>query len=387
VTIRSTLFKRRRLVIITFFILFLASTIKAVFFPLYEADTTIIMVDVKEAPTSIETANLDMTQMLGLVRLHFNLLQSEPVLRSVVEKLRLYEDAPYWERIKNKSVNFSDADKEKCTRQIIEFLRKKYISLSSPPFTNLIEIKVKYKSAKKAAEIANVLVENYIDWSINFLHREVNDVLEYLDRQVNFSKIRLLKSEDDLKEFRKENRVISLPEEIKAYLQIVPEEIKERYQVIQATQIKLLELEVELSRLRELYTDDSPQVIHMRMRIEQLKEELERESKKPKSTEDYSSRLQDMPEKEIRLASLLREVNINETLYKFLLQEQEKSRLLKVKQTTENIRVVSPALVPLKPKGMVTNILLGGFLALLFSVALAFTIEFRSGILFNGTKG
>ena len=366
--------KRKTQIIVVFAVLFSAATVRVFLFPLYETDTT-IMVDLKEHPTSVDSANIDMAEMVGLVRKHMNLLLSAPVVRSVVEELKLYKNPSTKSDIEKVNDKAADLAREKKIRKVTELVQKKYISLNSPPFTNLIEIKVKYKNAEKAAQIANTLVKNYASWSINFTHSEVDNVLVYLNKEVDSARDRLLKSEEEVKKFREENKVIDLSEEIKAQLQIVPEEIKSHYKIIQQMEIKLFEMEVELSRLRELYTDNSQQVEYMKKRISYFNEKLNEENKKSKYTEDYLDKMRGMPEKEIALARLMRNVKINETLYLFLIQEQEKSRLLKVKETTENIMVVYPALVPLKPKGLITNLLMSMIAAFLFSLTLAFYLE------------
>lgn len=115
----------------------------------------------------------------------------------------------------------------------------------------------------------------------------------------------------------------------------------------------------------------------MKKRIYELKGDLDEEIRKTKFTEDYISKLKDIPAKDIMFGRLLREVKINETLYTFLLQEQEKARLIKAKQTTENVMVISPALVPLKPKGRLTNLLLGALTCLIFAVGLPLFFETR----------
>jgi len=373
----TTLLKRKKEIIVIFFSLFMFVLVKVFFFPIYESSTT-IMIDIKKGPTSLEAQPMDLRENIGYIRIHSELLKNNSPLREVVEELKLYEDIQEMPFLRKGAIsNISNEAKERLIRMTIEALRKKYITIDSPPFTNLIEIKVKYKRPKLAAEIANTLVAKYLQWNVNFIHREVNNIIEYLDKEVSVARERLRNSEIVLQQFREENNVISLPDEIKAYFEVVPEELKFHYQVIKEKEIKLLELEVELSRLEELYTEESPQVIYMKKRISELKGDLDEEIRKTKFTEDYISKLKDIPAKDIMFGRLLREVKINETLYTFLLQEQEKARLIKAKQTTENVMVISPALVPLKPKGRLTNLLLGALTCLIFAVGLPLFFETR----------
>lgn len=438
-------------ILVIFFNLLVFVLVKVFYFPVYEA-VTVIMVDVKKSPTSIETERVDLRENIGYIRVHTELLKSEPVLRSTVDELKLYEDRYYRKNIKNKGQTITDISQEKSTRRIIDLLRKNYISINSPLFTNLIEIKVQYKNAEKAAQIVNVLIKNYIDWSINFLHREVDRILDYLDNEVKNSSERLSKSEDALWKFKEENKILSLPEEIKTYIQrqakfeseyistgVQEKELSMRIEVIrqelaagnkagiselstishpfiQAIEAQLLSLEIELSRLMELYTEDSPQVIYMQKRISVLKDKLKSTVEKIFASEisistvnpvyqnlindliqsetmlialgakkeaifkilkDYADKLKDIPKKEVELARLMRDVKINEDLHTFLVQEQENARLLKVKQTTENIKIVSPALVPIKPKGRLANLLFGSIISLIFAISFPIFFAYR----------
>jgi tyrosine-protein kinase Etk/Wzc len=329
------------------------------------------MIDLKQRPTAIDSDRWDASQMVSLVRIHSDLIQSQPVLKTVVEKLKLYEDLA-----KDKN-NISDSLKEKLSRSAIDLLAKKYLTVISPAFTNLIQIKVKYKNPEKAAEIANTLVDSYIKWSVDFLHRETKTLIEYLNKEIEVAKQNLQISEEALEKFRNEYKVISLPEEVRAKIQLIPEEIKTHLKLIQVIDVKLLELEVELSRINELYTDESPQVVFMKERIAALKELLDSEHNKSIFGESYFTNLKDIPEKEMLFDRLQRRVKINEDLYLLLLKEHENLKLLDAKKTTENIKIVSSAITPLKPSGRVTGLVFGAIVSFFFSLVLAFILELR----------
>lgn len=418
-TIKNIILARKWLIIVVFFLLFAVFVAKAFFFPTYEAETT-IMVDLKKGPTSIESEKIDPAEMVGIVRIHGDLLQSVPIIKKVVDELKLYKD------VTDSPKNITETEQERLSRKAIELLRKKYLTVYSPAFTNLIQVKVRYRSPRKAALIANTIVEDYIKWSVEFKHKEARSIGRYLEKELAEAKEKLRKSEEELEQFRTENKIVALPDEIKTYYQMIPEEFrstsqfnqeaeikllemetslnrerfKAYYQLIQATEVKILELNVELGRLRELYTDSSQQVIYIKRNIERLEKRLKmiqervrqatsasikklgerkQEALKEGATsainEDFLVKLKDIPQKEKILARLSRQVKINEEVYLFLVNEQEKARLADVKETTENITVISPALIPLKPSGVVTGLLTGFVVSLLLSVALAIFME------------
>jgi len=362
---------RKKQIFFVFVILFSLFAAKVFFLPVFEAETT-IMIDLKQRPTSIESDRVDASQMVSLVRTHSDLLQSQAILREVVEKLKLYEDLA-----KDKSGILTDSEKERLSRAVVELLQKKYLKVLSPAFTNLIQIKVRYKDPQKAADIANTLVDSYTTWSIGFLRRETKGLIGYLEKEIASAKKNLSESENELESFRKQHKVISIPEEIKAKIQLIPEEIKTHLKFIESLDVKMLELEVELSRFRELYTEESPQVIFMKKRIAQVKKLRDEEYSKAKYDESYFSSLDNIPEKEMNLERLTRQVKINEDLYIMLLKEYESLKLLDAKETTENIKVVSRAIVPLKPSGRITGLLSGAFISFLLSLSLAFVLELQ----------
>lgn len=390
--------------------------------PKYEAET-VIMVDLKQGPTSADASRIDATQLVGLVRTNIDLLQSTPVLKSVVTDLRLEKEL---------LPKAQAMDKERAVMAAVDMLRKQCLSIGSPPFTNIIAIRIKYKTAQLAQDIANKLVENYIKWSVDFLHKEARSVSKYLDKEVSIAKERLERAEEALKAFRAQNSVVDLPEEIRTYFQMVPEDFRSYYQlghdaqmrllemeeslereklkgqylVIQDAEAKILELEVELGRLSELYTDSSSPVKRVKESIAQLNQKIERlrnsadeeilASKKAIAqrqdslftqrssyslNEKYLEKLKDVPEKERALAALMREVKINEELYRFLLQEQERARLLEMKETTENIKIVSLASLPLKPKGRLTGLFISAIMSLFLALSSVFIWELRKELL------
>ena len=412
---------------IIFVLLMSIVLIKVFCFPSYEAET-MLMIDSKERVTSVDSEKINLQDNLGTIRVHQELLISDPVLRKVVEDLKLYEDNDFFPFLRPKEFVGTAITKERLIRRKIEILRKKVITTTSPPFTSLITVRAKYDDAQKAADIVNYLVKTYIEWNIDFNHSEVDNVIVYLDKEVEYANQRLLESEEALKRFKSDNKIVDLSEEVKTYLEMIPEEFKAQYQNERTNQMqvlsmqstidierekslyqqkqtildKLLDLEVELMHLSELYTDESPQVKFMKNNIQELQDRLQAisrqiflQDKKSKNyiteisekingyksdyklDEKYLDHFKGFPQKEMMLDRLQRAVKINESQYSFLVDEQQKARLIKAKETTENIKIVSQALVPLKPKGRVTGLLIGGLISIIFTVGLPFAWRHR----------
>lgn len=341
---------------------------------MYQAEA-LILVDIKKGPTTVEKNILDPTQTLGLVRVHSHLLQSTAMLKKVIVDLQLYrKDGSTLET--GESDGPAAAGLEKKIQALVVSFRNKNLVIASPPFTNLIEVRVKYQNPELAAEITNTLVKNYLAWNVKFEHAEADRLLEYLENETTTVKRRLAGAEFRLRRFKTNNHIMDLSEEIKAYFQILPEQFKAYYQVTQAVEIKLLELSVERSRLKELYTEQSSQIRYLDQTIEEVKQQLKDRLGQADLGENFLSGLSHVPEKEMELVRLLRQVKIQESLYTFLLDEKTKAGLLKAKQNMESVQVVSWAELPLRPAGRFKGIALGIVASFLFAFLAVVGLEF-----------
>lgn len=361
--ITKTLKKRKRFITFFSFLIFSLSVIKVLFFPFYEASTMIMVDYPKKDPTSIESERLPLGEYAAYIGIHKSLIKSRPVIEKVVEDLQLVKS------------NLKGRERKECLEEIIKKFQKKYVSVESDLLSPLVTITVQYNKPKMAADIANSIVKAYKDWNVDFQHNEVDKLIDYLDKELKLSKEHLQNSEKNLRKFREENKIIALPEEIRTYFQIIAEELKTQSQIIQAIKIKLLELDIELSRIKELYSDESPQVVYMKERIAQVKDKLNEETQKYELNKTYINKLKNVPKKEMILARLIRDVKINEAHYTFLLEELEKARLLKAKQTTENVKVISLAEVPLRPKEGMFHVALNTLIGVIVALGTVIALE------------
>lgn len=198
--------------------------------------------------------------------------------------------------------------------------------------------------------------------------------------------------------------------------EIVPSIIQITSPLAKALKEELIDLEVQATMLRvQNYSDDHPKLRELERQIEQAKTSLKNETLKIAHGEDvidplsqiskyreevltieidietynaqevalnkviqqYENNLQSIPEKELHLAQLLRNLNVNEKIYTMLLSKREEAKILEAEQQGD-IRIIDSAQrqqKPIKPK-KILNLFLGFLLALMLCFGLVFLLEF-----------
>ncbi len=179
---------------------------------------------------------------------------------------------------------------------------------------------------------------------------------------------------------------------------------------------QLVELEVQYTTLKvQDYPEDHPKMQLLKQEIEQTKNNLKKESLKIASGENivdpitqiekfmeesisleieiqtyqaqehalkevidnYKLSLTTIPNKELRLAQLLRDKDVNENIYMMLLQKREEAKIAEAERVG-NIRIIDPAKTPsrpVKPRKLL-NLVLGFILGSIMGLGLAFLFEY-----------
>ena len=177
---------------------------------------------------------------------------------------------------------------------------------------------------------------------------------------------------------------------------------------------QLTELEIELAGLQEIYTDQHPRVLEIKEKITVTKKLLSRTveeiiSSRTESINPLYHRLQEqminlqtvilttevslntyeqqvakgeqelkvLPEKELNLARLQRELRVEENIYILLMEQREELKIQKAMQSSD-VFVVDPAILaedPIKPRVRL-NVIIAVFLAFFLAVMLIFLLEY-----------
>ena len=178
---------------------------------------------------------------------------------------------------------------------------------------------------------------------------------------------------------------------------------------------QLVELEVQYTNLKvQNYSDDHPKMLKLKEQIEQTKNNLKHESLKiaagenivdpisqiqrymeesialeieihtyraqertlQKVINDYRKNLNTLPNKELRLAQLLRKKEVNEKIYMMLLEKREDAKIAEAEKVG-NIRIIDPAKinnVPIKPR-KVLNLMIAIILGSTIGIGIALLLE------------
>ena len=115
-----------------------------------------------------------------------------------------------------------DEDSTEVFDEMVEDLRKR-IEVNPIPYTDMIEIRVTAPSPTEAAFITNTLANSYLEKNQLESQEEVRQVKNFLEKQLAIVKDKLVRSEEELKNYKEKEKVVSLPQEIQELIQKLSE--------------------------------------------------------------------------------------------------------------------------------------------------------------------
>ncbi len=326
------------------------------------------------------------------------------------------------------------------------------INISGSTDTNMMTITVEYSDPAVARDIANKLVEVFKEKNQQINRADLSSATSFISKQLETVKVNLAELEDKLLAYKMENGVV-LPEEYgkkilgqlteletnRAEAQLNIEEAQlalietrkqftqEEREIISAKTIsnnpvvsrnreKLVNLEIELAGLLEIYTEKHPRVIEISRQIDEVKGVLSTavgeiissrtETLNPlyqtlkqkiislettlitagakvngleQRIGELEIELNKLPTKELDLARLQRESKVAENIYLILMERREEIQIQEAMQSSD-IVVVDPAIVrenqsPIEPRTKL-NVVIAAFLAIFIGVFIIFVIEY-----------
>jgi uncharacterized protein involved in exopolysaccharide biosynthesis len=378
---------------------------------------------------------------------HFKLIKSFPVVRSMITELKLDDEnrnhdleisalSQLVRRFKANVKLLFNLDEGRIQlphekeQALIATVNAK-ITIEQVRDTRLLKVAVKDKDPEAAASIANTLAKKYIEFNLANRVQASQETLEWMNNELYALKKRLEDDEKKFFDFKKDAMVFSIQGKQKVVEQKIGE-FNNRYletrnkrlaldakiaelernlvsaqgianvrslinnPVIDTIYNKILDLEIELSRMSKVYKAKHPKVLQAQSELaksrKRLEDELHKEMENLKSERkvlfanekvlentiaEFEKDALDTSGKELQYTILQRNVNTSQNLYDALVARVKESDILKSADTS-NIRLVESAVVPADPVSpdKKKNLLIGMALGLFLGVALAFFLEY-----------
>lgn len=216
-----------------------------------------------------------------------------------------------------------------------------------------------------AADVANSFIVELNRINTENLVSKAKAIREFIEKRLNESLLDLKSAEEAYEAFQKENKLISLEDQVKASLD-----------VIATLNGELILAEIELGVMQKSLSPDNFHYKNQVFRIEQIKNKIEAFEIGGKENGGKSTLniiLADAPELALKFVRLMRELKIQEKIFELLKQQYEHAKIQEMRDTP-TVQVLDPATPPeLKsgPKRVFTGAL-GGVLC--FGLTLFFVL-------------
>ena len=315
---------------------------------------------------------------------------------------------------------------------------EKNLTVEAVPKSNIIEIRFQHEDPVIAAQIANKLVDVYLDHHIS-VFKDSGD-FGFFDEQVKLYQKKLKDSEEELNQFKSTNNIFALQEQKRVMLNQISVleidlaktrgELNENSGKIRALNApsaaasepaamgqetdfnpyaistlrnRLAELKLQEEKLLTNYNEQSIAVVNSRKEIAKAKQLLDREEKiyhdkavasitqnlsslkakeisQQQYLEKYQKELNKINGAEMRLGELERQKKLNEDNYQLYAKKMEEARISNAmdNQKIANISIVEPAVPPANPidSKFVLILVLAMILGLLSGLVTAFSMEY-----------
>ena len=352
------------------------------------------------------------------------IIQSRAVAERVVERLGLADDPTFFGQ--EAGTDWTPVAKEVAAQRL-----QGKLSLDPIKETRLVLLKVRDNDPERAATLANMVANAYIEKTMEDRLGSTAAAAEWLAQQLDSTRTQLNESEHALHEFKKQHNVLSVSVENRQNL--LAEEIREYNERLTDTRAHRIELEARLGRLKaarshpeavqdngqgedseleglrtELrskmteraslatrYGDSHPTILELKGEIASIRTAIDNEIetlitvaeddlKEAQAVETGLSKVQNKAQKagmdlnlrEIEYSRLNRQRESSSKLYNLLLQRTAETDLTRLLRTT-HVRVVDRALVPKAAISPMVglNVVGGLFGGLLLGFGIAFLLH------------
>jgi capsular exopolysaccharide synthesis family protein len=368
--------------------------------------------------SDVETANVFNPLYL---QTQVDILQSRDLARRVIQHLNLSEHEEFKRANDNAA---AQSENERDTRLVNNFQSRYGVAVGR--MSRVVTLSFDAHDPKLAADVANTMAREYIEWTMEDRLKGVETAKIFLDRRVREAEAELRKSEAAYQQYAASHKIISLNENsnitvertaelnrqlvqtqdelrraeamYQQSLKVSPDELPQVLgdPTVQYLAKELSRQEQELANLSARYQPTYPAVRQVQEQVTQLRQQLA--EAKEKIVKNIATQYEVARQREARLVAALGEskgeaiqqnresielnmlrqkLDTDRKIYDDLLQQSRRAGVESEFQPT-NIRIVQSAEVPLapvKPRKLL-NLALGLMVGLALGVGLAFFREY-----------
>ncbi len=277
------------------------------------------------------------------------ILKSRTIIRSVIKKFNLVEFY--------NSVNIEKAEESLSEDTHFEIDEEGTISVSSQIKTGWFHPDEEEEYCKKLSkDITNYFVMKLDEVNKKLKSEKATQHREFIENRYYQNIEDLAKAEEELNIFQEKHNTISLPEQTTAAIQVATEIIS-----------RLSVSKVKLSVLEQTLSSNHPEIKLLKSEIAGLNTQL----KELDNEDDFPMipGFSNVPDLGLEIGRLMRDVEVQNTLYTFLTQQYEEAKIKEVKDTP-TVQVLDYAVLPqLKYKPSRARVCIIGFvLSTVFSL-------------------
>ncbi len=235
----------------------------------------------------------------------------------------------------------------------------------------LISLSYEDKDRIRAAKVANRFVEELDRINQETSASQAKNARIFIEERITQTQKELTRAEENLREFKEENKTILLNDQMKAAIEKAAD-----------LKAQLVSSEIDLNVLSKTMSPSHPQIKSLRSRINEIKKQLEiLESGNQKDNSEGKTVLDvpfaEVPALSLKLGRLVREVKIQEGVFELLTQQYEQYKIQETKDTP-TIQILDRAIPPerrAKPKRALL-VGLSGILSIFASLVFIFGLEY-----------
>ena len=231
----------------------------------------------------------------------------------------------------------------------------------------IITISADDKDPKRAAQIANSLVDELGRTSVRLNLSKASTERAFLEKRLEIVKTDLKRAEDELKSFAQANKTIHVDTQAKASIE-----------GIARLKAELASKEVQLATLRSYQTDENADIKAVKSAIARLQGEISSIGGVSGSGQGVPS-VGSAPSLGLQYARLMRDVKTQEAIYEQLTKQYEVAKLSEAKDSSSFQIIDSPEIPTKKSKPKrALMVLLASLTAIVISVIIAFMQEYQT---------